>query len=423
LSLKVDPPERSECSKRSGCILSFVSWPSQLKREKKERKKEVNLPSTQKGKMASSILSKGESGGLEDGGGSGASVGSGSTFSTSPSIIDDPLIMFSTNLFPMDSGVKAHAGLPFGCVIRPFAPHETCGLEGFNGVPLADDIARCGSCFAYINPLSTLDVSNRRWRCPFCFHDRNPLTSNRYHTAIRDGTLASLPEIQQRVMEYVIDKPTTPSSSSSPSELHSSGVFLAVVDLSNNDKQYLEMVKRGLSALLEAMSPSAFFGLITFSDRIGIHDLRSPVPHAKNIRIPSKGDDLALTLSEVLHISSFFVKVTPPLLLSLPSLNYASLLLLFFSSIISSIISSSLFFYALLLILILFPQKETFELNISSTIESLSHFVTESGVGKCGFGSTIASVLDYLSNSEENLKSTLSSPRSYLLVPTYSNIL
>ena len=50
-------------------------------------------------------------------------------------------------------------------------------------------------------------------------------------------------------------------------------VVLALVDVAGCD-DFVEVVKSALLALVESLPPGAQFGLITFSDRIGLHDLQ-----------------------------------------------------------------------------------------------------------------------------------------------------
>lgn len=44
-------------------------------------------------------------------------------------------------------------------------------------------------------------------------------------------------------------------------------------------------VRSGLLAALEALPPYALFGLVTFSNRIGLHDVRAPAPAVRYVPI------------------------------------------------------------------------------------------------------------------------------------------
>lgn len=61
-----------------------------------------------------------------------------------------------------------------------------------------------------------------------------------------------------------------------------------------------------------ALPPSSLFGLVTFSDRIGVYDLRSPIPHIKHIAIPESGD-CSLGLEELVPLSNSLVEVPDPM--------------------------------------------------------------------------------------------------------------
>ena len=61
-------------------------------------------------------------------------------------------------------------------------------------------------------------------------------------------------------------------------------VYLALVDLCC-DEEFLELVRSALLAALEALPPSAVFGLVTFSDKVGVcmgscpYEVKVPLVH------------------------------------------------------------------------------------------------------------------------------------------------
>merc|ERR1712205_174159 len=82
-------------------------------------------------------------------------------------------------------------------------------------------------------------------------------------------------------------------------------MHLLLLDLTG-DGQYLEMVKNGLPAALDAMPSTAFVAMCVFSDTLGVYDLRSPFPHVRRVRIPE--DDLPhVELSEVMSLDTMVV--------------------------------------------------------------------------------------------------------------------
>ncbi|CAI5496509.1 unnamed protein product [Closterium sp. Naga37s-1] len=59
-----------------------------------------------------------------------------------------------------------------------------------------------------------------------------------------------------------------------------------MVDVSGSE-EFLELVKSSLLAALEALSPAALFGLVTFGSKVGLYDLQGPVAAVKSVAIPS----------------------------------------------------------------------------------------------------------------------------------------
>eukprot|EP01098_Paradermamoeba_levis_P012002 TRINITY_DN5188_c0_g1_i1.p1 TRINITY_DN5188_c0_g1~~TRINITY_DN5188_c0_g1_i1.p1 ORF type:complete len:601 (-),score=181.46 TRINITY_DN5188_c0_g1_i1:68-1870(-) len=100
---------------------------------------------------------------------------------------------------------------------------------------------------------------------------------------------------------------TTTSHNKFLQEFAQSSIYIAAVDLTGS-REFLGLVKDGLLAAIEALPPSSYFGLITFSDRIGIFDLRSPQLHIKHIPI-SSSSTTKVSLSDVFPLSHFLVKI------------------------------------------------------------------------------------------------------------------
>jgi len=65
--------------------------------------------------------------------------------------------------------------------------------------------------------------------------------------------------------------------------------FVAVVDVSGSE-ELVEVARAGILALIEALPPSALFGLVTVSSTVGVFDMRSAFPHCYNIPIPDEGE-------------------------------------------------------------------------------------------------------------------------------------
>jgi hypothetical protein len=66
-------------------------------------------------------------------------------------------------------------------------------------------------------------------------------------------------------------------------------VFLAIVDVTG-DAKFIETVKKSLLACVEVLPDKARFGLVTFSDRLGIFDMTSSsLPLVHYVRLPADG--------------------------------------------------------------------------------------------------------------------------------------
>jgi hypothetical protein len=117
---------------------------------------------------------------------------------------------------------------------------------------------------------------------------------------------------------------------------------------------------------------AAYFGLITFSDRIGLYDLKSATPHILNLHIHPQPtnkvgamivpDQTKLGIQDVFPRSDFFVQV---------------------------LLNCQIFLTNL--------QIEDNMNSINLAIESMRSSASDLTVKKRGFGSTIRSIVDYIS--------------------------
>ena len=75
---------------------------------------------------------------------------------------DASMFSFSLSSFPDCAAAMSEAGVPFGCIVQPFAalPSETISTTA------AEDVGRCEDCGAYINTRCSL--VGERWRCALC---------------------------------------------------------------------------------------------------------------------------------------------------------------------------------------------------------------------------------------------------------------
>jgi len=142
-------------------------------------------------------------------------------------------IQFTSN-FPSDPSAKEAAGMPFGCVVQPFAESSKASA----GVPpvSAKMVARCDTCFGYINPFVIFD--RKRWRCSFC-GKYNPILA-RYSTPM---LRRELPELKSPI--FVMDMEDGLAGGpelEGGGEVQAQPIHLIVVDISGT-QDYLDLVK------------------------------------------------------------------------------------------------------------------------------------------------------------------------------------
>jgi hypothetical protein len=183
--------------------------------------------------------------------------------------------------FPLGIDEKNLSGLPWGCIVRPFA-------GAADAVPVVDaaSVDRCSNCFGYPNHLCRVEY--RRWVCSLCGH-RNQL-SNRYG---RRGERHRVPELSSAC--YELDMKL---SAEDELVFGDTSALVAVVDISG-DTDCMELVRSALRAALGAMQPNELLGLVTVGTDVGLYDLRSSPPSVRHIAVPAIGG-LPLELEEVL---------------------------------------------------------------------------------------------------------------------------
>ncbi|GJP49481.1 hypothetical protein CLOM_g8679 [Closterium sp. NIES-68] len=92
-------------------------------------------------------------------------------------------------------------------------------------------------------------------------------------------------------------------------EIRKRPVYIAMVDVSGSE-EFLELVKSSLLAALEALSPAALFGLVTFGSKVGLYDLQGPTASLKSVAIPaSPSHRLPLALGDLLPLQAFLASV------------------------------------------------------------------------------------------------------------------
>eukprot|EP00200_Dunaliella_tertiolecta_P008044 CAMPEP_0202381876 /NCGR_PEP_ID=MMETSP1127-20130417/39382_1 /ASSEMBLY_ACC=CAM_ASM_000462 /TAXON_ID=3047 /ORGANISM="Dunaliella tertiolecta, Strain CCMP1320" /LENGTH=964 /DNA_ID=CAMNT_0048980955 /DNA_START=356 /DNA_END=3245 /DNA_ORIENTATION=- len=96
-----------------------------------------------------------------------------------------------------------------------------------------------------------------------------------------------LPELQGTCYEMLVGEAGPIYASPQGNPQGPAPVFLALVDVSRGaDADFIELVRSGLFAALEALPPYTLFGLVTFGDKVCLHDLKAKVPCARQVPIP-----------------------------------------------------------------------------------------------------------------------------------------
>lgn len=205
--------------------------------------------------------------------------------------------------------LKDVSGLPWGCTIRPLDDVIETPL---NEKSSADSIGRCEKCFAYINPYATF--LRERWRCPLC-KTQMEFGETPYASLV---TRSSLPELKQNYVEFV----QSPLTESCTNIYHSENrlifghcrhiIFEKRIDGSNASRMRKKRTfgshrRSSKFRRISAVPDFCHFGLITFSDEIGIFNLKSNFPHVLHSKISANGE--TLELNEVISPTKAFAKV------------------------------------------------------------------------------------------------------------------
>ncbi|CAG9461729.1 unnamed protein product [Pedinophyceae sp. YPF-701] len=191
-------------------------------------------------------------------------------------------MQFTVKKFPATPTLKNHCGLPWGCVVSPFADVKGDASER---APRTSSVARCSSCYAYVNHQCAFE--HYGWICSLCQHlnDYRGLDTRYARGTVR----ARLPELRSGVTELIVDD-SNGIQASADAEIVGSPIVLALVDATAPRGQ-MEAVRSSLLGAIEAMEDSALFGLITFSRRVTMYDLQGPDrPVAVHVPLSSRAE-------------------------------------------------------------------------------------------------------------------------------------
>ncbi|KAG2486738.1 hypothetical protein HYH03_014664 [Edaphochlamys debaryana] len=193
-------------------------------------------------------------------------------------------VEFTLKRFPINGRLKEQCGLPFSCVMQPYHRlTEKDAVAGDATGVYAEQIARCTQCYSYINCYCAFDTGG--WVCSLCNRHNalKPQMQRRYR--LDPAVLQSLPEVRCEVFETLAEEPSLVQLPPDAGAVSGPGpVVVALVDTASGE-EFLELVRSSLEAALEALPPVTRFALITFSHRLGLHDVRAAHPSVRYVQM------------------------------------------------------------------------------------------------------------------------------------------
>ncbi|KAK9831909.1 hypothetical protein WJX81_008153 [Elliptochloris bilobata] len=211
---------------------------------------------------------------------------------------------------PVNGALKDESGLPFACVVQPFAKAEDAPLIKPSAVR-ARDVGRCRHCFAYVNKYCSFQTTG--WGCCLCgtYNEYRCLSNRRY---ARPPLRQAVPELRRALVEVQCDLDDEADSAlqaegGGAMEVAVAPVTLALVDAGGGE-EWLELVRGALAAALEALPPTALFGLVTFGTQVELWDVRGPVPAVRCVALtPDGAAPTAVDLGDALPLSALLAPV------------------------------------------------------------------------------------------------------------------
>ena len=212
----------------------------------------------------------------------------------------------TTRRVPQNPSMKERSGLPFAVAVQPFAPLPDAGDGRMES---ADVVARCGECFGYVNGFCGFERDG--WICVLCgsfsYWDvkgaaKLPDGAPRYR---RNPDRHALPEIARAEYELEVAREILTVDPRDP--LGSAPACVALVDVTAPEET-LELVRAALLAAVEAVGPHALFGVVTFSTRVGLHDVTGPAPAVRHVPVSSRGH-VAVPLEDALPLRRLLAPV------------------------------------------------------------------------------------------------------------------
>ena len=199
-----------------------------------------------------------------------------------------PVIRWSTRALPREATLKNELQIPMGVVITPLDPTASCATIARLKSP--ERIARCSSCYGYVNGHCRVDASG--FACCMCGTYtvwQDAAKGSRYSKGL--ATTQKLPELQAETYEFdmaVEAISSTVSGEKGGNEVEevldendwrrravrndslelrpgNGRAIVAIVDLNDAGEEYCELVKLALGSAIEALDgEDVRFGVFTF---------------------------------------------------------------------------------------------------------------------------------------------------------------
>mmetsp|Transcript_2959 Transcript_2959/g.4320 ORF Transcript_2959/g.4320 Transcript_2959/m.4320 type:complete len:922 (+) Transcript_2959:319-3084(+) len=192
-------------------------------------------------------------------------------------------IRSTMKVVPKSPNLLKQYGLPFGCVIQPFAkqirnekiPKVSSGRHG---------IVRCSECKAYISPFAMI-IGGRRWQCHLC-GSMNEIRSSYYSPPDDKGVRVDIDERKELThgsVEFYAPKEYGSSVPKAP-------VYVFLIDVSYNAIQNgsVEIVADTILSILTHLSSEVRtkVAFITFNSTIHFYNLNAKLSNPQMLCVP-----------------------------------------------------------------------------------------------------------------------------------------
>ncbi|KAL4424007.1 hypothetical protein ABPG75_001308 [Micractinium tetrahymenae] len=209
---------------------------------------------------------------------------------------------------PATAELQDACGIPLGVVVQPLAPPDG-GAAPPAPACWAADLARCARCDAYINSLCEVEPTG--WACSLCgcANDFASATSLRRYYGADEQRRAALPELCSPVVDTLcpLVAPDPEEGVEEVLALEAQPAVLALVDVCCPEEG-LELVRSALAAAVEALPPTARFGLVSFGSQIGLHPVGGGDGGVQHIPLAG-GDAARASLQEAAPLGRMLAQV------------------------------------------------------------------------------------------------------------------